>query len=127
MTTNVSSSNTMVAELSKKRNGLINASYENPGGKSIDRSTDKAIIDIISNYAWNNETSSSDSDLSFSMKTNIPYCLVIEREQTVASSIMNIVRDISVISQGINKVTNFLKNNDTVQTAAAKAKEKLER
>lgn len=109
---NTISDNTMVEELSKKRKNLISASYESPGSKNIDRKTDKAIIDIISNYAWTNETSISSSLLSYSSKTNIPYCLVVEREQTVSSSIMNIIRDVSIIGQGIGKIITELSRQD---------------
>lgn len=108
--TNVTASDTMVAALSEKRNNLISASYENPGEEKITRSSAKAIVDILNNYAWANETAKSSSDLSFNLKTNIPYCLLIEREQTVTSSIMNIVRDVGVVGQGFNKILSGLKN-----------------
>lgn len=99
----------MVDALSAKRESLIYASYEDPYNKK--ESSDggnNSVVDIISNYTWNNETAATTSELSYSSKMNIPSCFVIEREQTVSSSIMNIVRDANIIVQGGKKVIDAL-------------------
>lgn len=108
--TTIASSDEMVSNLSKKRDALISASFENPE-KSVGNGQDNnSIIDIISNYTWNNETASSSGKLSYSTNINIPCCFAIEREQTVASSIMNIVRDANIVKSGFNKVIEGLKS-----------------
>lgn len=101
----VASSNEMITSLSKKREALIYASYEDPTKKESAESNN-SVIDIISNYAWNNETAKSTASLSYTTNSNIPCCFAIEREQTVASSIMNIVRDAEIVAQGWDMITN---------------------
>ena len=98
----------MVDALSKKRDNLIYASYENPT-ETKSKDNNNSVIDIISNYVWNNETAATTSALSYTTSTNIPCCLAIEREQTVASSIMNIVRDANIVAQGYQTVMDNVK------------------
>ena len=99
----------MVDALSAKRESLIYASYEDPyNKKESSDGSNNSVVDIISNYTWNNETAATTSELSYSSKMNIPSCFVIEREQTVSSSIMNIVRDANIIVQGGKKVIDAL-------------------
>lgn len=96
-----------VKTLAKKRDNLIYASYEDPKNASLKENS--AIVDIIQNYTWNNETAAKEqTELKYSTSLNIPRCYVIEREQTVSSSIMNIVRDAKIISDGASKALNFL-------------------
>ena len=97
------------------RKKIIFASFEKPAeaSESIyktdsdgngDIKNNHAIVDIVSAYAWNNEISKGSSSLSYSSNVNVPICFVIEREQTVASSIMNIVRDANIVAMGFEKV-----------------------
>lgn len=46
--------------------------------------------------------------MSYSTGINVPLCFAIEREQTVSSSIMNIVRDANIVASGYGKVINAI-------------------
>lgn len=72
---------------------------------------DSEIIDIISNYSWtvNPLKSGTVSNSSVSFQHNIPFCYIVERRQTVNSSIMNMLNTIKgtldIARDTLNKAT----------------------
>lgn len=104
----ITESSVMAANLSAKRDKLIKTRFDDPSQEVDNLSTNNTVVDVISDYTWNNEVSKSVNTLSYNIGLSIPCCFAIEREQTVASSIMNIVRDANIVASGYEKVIGVL-------------------
>lgn len=104
----ITESSVMAANLSAKRDKLIKTRFDDPSKEVDNLSTNNTVVDVISDYTWNNEVSKSVNTLSYNIGLSIPSCFAIEREQTVASSIMNIVRDANIVASGYEKVIGVL-------------------
>lgn len=79
----------------------------------LNSSDGKEIIDILSDYTWtaNQLKTGNTSNNSASYQLNIPYCYVVEMQQSVNSNIMNVINTwksaLDIVTNTAVKITNF--------------------
>lgn len=92
---------------------------------------DSDIVDILSNYPWRCGSGLSNTiDIgsalksgSYTVKGNIPFCIAVEYEQTISSTLANLLALTSITADSISSVNSTIKaisGNDTAKSVLDK-------